>query len=294
MIARPAGMSVVSHRIDGELGAWTHTEWRPHADHPLARVVERIWDFDGWLADRRERVLPNGAVELIVQLDDRYHDVKGSHRPLTPATCVTGLQTGPMVIEAPSTSIRVLGVRLHPSGAWVVLDHPLSALTGLTADLDDVLGPAARELATRCYDADAAGERIAGAVAWLLERVKTSRAGRRTDPAVRWIASRLAASPEPATISALRGSAGLSAARLAAVFREQVGVTPKRYARIHRFRRTVELLQRRPCSLSDVALRAGYYDHPHLDADFREFAGVTPREFLNGRRYPSSASLAEG
>jgi AraC-like DNA-binding protein len=29
-----------------------------------------------------------------------------------------------------------------------------------------------------------------------------------------------------------------------------------------------------------VALAAGYYDQPHMNAEFRQLSGLTPREFL--------------
>jgi len=287
-------MPIASSLIESDLGAWMHSEWRPEADHPLSWAVERIWDFEGRVADRRERVFPNGALELIVQLDDRYHDVSGRGLALTPVTCVTGIQTGPLVIEAPPTRCRVLGVRFHPPGAWVILGQPLASLTDLTADLHDILGSTAGELAGRCHDARDARARIRRAVTWLCERLHRSTTGPRLDPAVRWVAGRIVAARGIVRIDALRAQAGLSAGRLAAAFLEQVGVTPKRYARIHRFRRALDILHRGPSSLSDVALRAGFYDHPHMDAEFRQLAGLAPREFLAARRYPSSVSTAEG
>lgn len=32
----------------------------------------------------------------------------------------------------------------------------------------------------------------------------------------------------------------------------------------------------RPLALTELAVRCGYYDHPHLDAEFRRLAGVSP------------------
>ena len=55
-------------------------------------------------------------------------------------------------------------------------------------------------------------------------------------------------------------------------------MAPKLYARIVRFSRAVELLAAGG-ALTDVALAAGYYDQPHMNADFRELSGLTPRAF---------------
>lgn len=288
-------MNITVHRIDSDLGSWTQTEWRPPSDHPLSWVVERIWDFEGRTTHRRERVFPNGSVELIVQLDDRYHDVHGAVMQLTPRTCVTGVQTGPMVIQAPPAPrrCRVLGVRFHPPGAWVVLEHPLVELAGVTVDLQDVAGQAADELAGTCEDAVDGRERMRRTVAWLCDRLHRSSWPSRLNPAVCWLARRIIAEHGAVRIASLREQVGIGAAQLAAAFLEQIGVTPKRYARVHRFRHALDILHDGTSNLAGIALRAGYYDQPHMNAEFREMAGLTPREFMAALRYPASTSTAE-
>jgi AraC-like DNA-binding protein len=285
--------NVVAHEMDSELGRWTTADWKPASDHPLAWAVERIWDFHGLPAHRRERVFPNGIVELIIQLDDRYRDVDGDATKPTPATCVTGLFSAPFVIEAPARPCRVLGIRFHPPGAWALLAHPLLELAGITTDLGDLLGGAAPELAERCADGKSGAERVGCVIAWLSERLQREQATQRVDPAVRWATACIAQTAGAVPISAIRARTGLSTARLSATFREQVGVTPKRLARIRRFGKALGMLHDSPQPLSRIALTAGYYDQPHMNAEFRELAGLTPREFLAGIHYPNTTSLAE-
>ena len=84
-------MPIVAQHFDCNLGRWTHTAWRPGPGDPLEWAVDRVWDFDGMAAHPQERVFPNGQLELIVQLDDRYLDVTTDGAAPTPATCVTGI-----------------------------------------------------------------------------------------------------------------------------------------------------------------------------------------------------------
>jgi AraC-like DNA-binding protein len=285
-------MGIAARYFDTELGRWAHTEWRPGPADSLAWAVERVWDFEGMAAHPQERVFPSGQLELIVQLDDRYLDVLPDGVHPTPVACVTGIQCRPIVVRAPRRPVRVLAVRMHPIGAWATLGHPLYELTDRTADLDDLLGRAAAEVAERCAGVGSGIERVRLMVAWLRRRLLAD-AAFRADPGALHVAARIAHTEGRASIASLGGETSLSGGRLASLFRQQVGVTPKRLARIHRFHHALRLLTDRGAPLVRVAAEAGYYDQPHMNAEFRALARLTPRQLLSATRYPSSTSLAE-
>ena len=284
----PGAMRLVRHDVHSPLGRWSHAEWRPPS---LAGCVERLWHFEGHTTMPRERTFPGGYLELILHLGPRFHDVSpaGRRGDRFPLACLTGLQVGPQVIEAPPEPCCVLGIRLHPVGACLVLGRPLHEVTGLTVDLADLLGAAAGELAERCRVAQNVEDRFCLVTHWIAGRMAASPG---VDTAITWAATALQSTDGRAPIGALREQTGLGAARFATRFREHVGTTPKHYARVLRFRNALTLLQR-GCGLADVALRAGYYDQPHMNADFRELACLTPAAFVAAARYPNSPSVAE-
>ena len=43
-----------------------------------------------------------------------------------------------------------------------------------------------------------------------------------------------------------------------------------------------------------MALDAGYYDQPHLTAEFRELSGLTPAAFAASLGYETGVNLPEG
>ena len=64
-------------------------------------------------------------------------------------------------------------------------------------------------------------------------------------------------------------------------FTAEVGVGPKAYQRVVRFRRAFALVSAASeGGLAAAAHRAGYYDQAHLNRDFRRFAGAPPRAFF--------------
>ena len=67
-------------------------------------------------------------------------------------------------------------------------------------------------------------------------------------------------------------------------FQAAVGVTPKRLARLVRFRRAVATLEADGSEGgAAVALDHGYYDQAHFITEFRAFAGDAPRRFVHAR-----------
>lgn len=105
---------------------------------------------------------------------------------------------------------------------------------------------------------------------------------------------------------ALAAETGVSQKHLIHLFREQVGLAPKRYARIVRLNALLRQMSAptAPASASasarladaarngaprtrpdwaDLAVRFGYYDQAHFVREFREFTGTTPTGFLRSR-----------
>lgn len=280
-------MSIRIERHDSSLGRWLIAHWEPPG---LADLVDGLWYFEGSLTHLRERHFPTGRAELVVQLGPVYGHVEGDGVEPFPPACASGLLLGPDVIEAPSGWSAVLGIRLHPVGASVVLGHPLEALTGITVDLEDLAGAEARRLMDRCAEADTPERRLRTAAAWIEERARSAPAA---DAAVDWMARTIERRQGIVGIGDLTEQTGWSSTRLTETFRAHVGVTPKRFARIIRFRRALELVVSHEGPLSRVALEAGYYDQPHFNAEFREMSGFTPSGYRTAHRFPESPSLVE-
>jgi AraC-like DNA-binding protein len=75
-------------------------------------------------------------------------------------------------------------------------------------------------------------------------------------------------------------SVGVSERRLSQVFREQVGMSPKVWCRIHRFQTAARALHNGvDVPWAELALRCGYYDQSHFANDFRAFSGIDPTTY---------------
>ncbi len=81
-------------------------------------------------------------------------------------------------------------------------------------------------------------------------------------------------------VSAVAAAIGVGERRLSRAFDRWVGLSPKAFARVMRFRQVARAIQRgEPPSWAGLAFETGYADQPHLIREFRALSGVTPAQY---------------
>ncbi len=183
-------------------------------------------------------------------------------------------------VMSSSTGIDMVQVELEPLGAYRLFGVPIRELAGKFVELSHVLA-----------DADELVERLAEAGVWddrfdLLEKAFARRLaeGPEPNPTVNWAWQRIRRSRGKVSVAKLAEEVGWSRRHLNRLFREQVGLPPKAVVRLQRLQAAVELIcAPSPGSLTDLAVACGYYDHAHLNLDFRDILGCTPTRFLAER-----------
>ncbi|HEX9163655.1 MAG TPA: DUF6597 domain-containing transcriptional factor [Thermoanaerobaculia bacterium] len=189
-------------------------------------------------------VLPDGCADLLLDLERE-------------SVSVVGTMTKPVVVS-PEDRRNLLGVRFRPGRLATILGIPLRELTDAVVPLRNV----SRRL-----------ELHAGSIEADLMRLVTD-GDRRVDAAVQAIIR----SGGTCDVERLADTIGVTRQHLARLFAHHIGVPPKMFARIIRFRYALQLGRQQPWA--DVAARLRYVDQSHLIADFREFSGTTPVPFF--------------
>ena len=77
----------------------------------------------------------------------------------------------------------------------------------------------------------------------------------------------------------LADAAHVSPSSLGRAFRDVLDTTPWRYVMRRRIDHAKRLLVDTDCSLTDIALDAGFYDQAHFSRTFKRFTGTTPGTF---------------
>ena len=247
---------------------------------PLDAVVERLWLGERPAqAHARERILPTGHANLVLVLKQR-DIVRYEHADSTLAwRCRGGALQGPhaesLVRGGTDEASLALGAQFTPGGAAALFGVPMDELAGRTVALHDLLGGEADELLDGLAALRTHGARLDLLEAWL--RARLLRRAQAPDTLMAWAAARFASDPAWARVAPIQRASGLSPARFIERFRQAVGLTPKRYARVLRFQRALALIphEGRP-DWAALALEAGYGDQAHLAHEFRRCAGIAP------------------
>jgi AraC-like DNA-binding protein len=247
---------------------------------PLDELVADFWLYDAYAQPHaRERILPTGTFELVINLREdalRVTRADGEHR--FRGAIVSGTFTRPFITDTLQEA-SMIGVHFKPAGAFAFLGMPAAELRDAHVELADLWGRFAGELRERLCAATHE-QRFP-----ILERALRARLVRAPHRAIAPALRTIGRSSVRETASRI----GMSERRLSEIFSEEVGMPPKLYARLQRFQRAMKLANAE-ADWSDVALDSGYYDQAHLIRDFVQFCGLTPAAWLRHR----DALLARG
>ena len=224
-----------------------------------------------------QRVLPDGCVEMIINVGARFTRHTGNGAPETqPRALLVGPTTRHMSI-APTGTIQLVAVRFAPGGALPFLSVSPSELRDEAPALEDVMPPFEPYLAERLAAA------VDGTEASILDEVlvrQLDRTRRHSDRRVRASVGAAMSSSRPLRVDSLVALTGLGARQLERRFRDQVGYGPKTLCRLARFQRVVRALEpAAEVSWARLAADNDYADQSHMAREFREFAGTTLTEY---------------
>lgn len=201
---------------------------------------------------------------------------------------------GPMTrVGSASLSERqeAVGAYLRAGSVCAITGAAASALRDRVVPLEDLWGLSAIEAAERLHQLTPEAERIAGLESMLMRRMARTQDGSSAVD-IAGLAGWVVRSRGGVSVGALAASAGVSRQHLTRVFRESVGVTPKRYCRLARFQAALVYTDDPGRDWAQTALEMGYADQSHMIAEFRCFSSLTPERIARGRWFHPFIELA--
>jgi AraC-like DNA-binding protein len=248
----------------------------------LADYVRAMWTVDAAASPTgatEQPIVPDGCPELIFNLGDPIHRIRGSETDVHDRTMLAGQITGAIRLR-PQGRVALVGVRLHPWAMHAFLGVGAVEIRDDIIPLEIAVSRAVRDR-LEVVSPDAAPSEFVGAMTEALARHVSHRPPPSAAAITVYRALRHMSHGGPtATVRSVAKSLGRSERQLQRVFEESVGLSPKLYLRMLRVQRALRLAEREPMrSWGEVSARCGFYDQSHLTREFLQFAGCTPGMF---------------
>jgi AraC-like DNA-binding protein len=242
-------------------------------DH-LSSIVECYWIIENNdPTPAKEKIIPDGFTELIFHYGDPYRiSIDGDWSTQTP-TLLAGQIDKHFYLENTGAS-GIFGIKLQPTALTNLFALNMREFTNRAVDLSVITQIPIRNLSDLLISS-APGDVKIGAANTFFENVESTIAG--VSP-VDLAVEKIIHEHGMISVSELTAIARVGERQLENLFKKYVGLSPKLYARIIRFRYIFELIKEQK-TWSDLAYEAAFYDQSHFIRNFLAFTGENPADY---------------
>lgn len=250
------------------------THFKSYTPSPhLQFLVESYWTVeDAENAVHTQKILPDGFPEIIFHFADPYRININGQWMVQQKSLLAGQLTKFFFLENTGRA-EILGIKLKPTALSRLAKLDMHVFNDRVVELLTEL-PAWEPLDKEVRQRGSLPDRIAQVEQFLTTAARPS-APTATEKAV----ARIFDSRGMITVGELAKDVSLTERQVEHLFRKNVGLSPKLYARIVRFNHVFRLLNDKEPDWMALVAEAGYYDQSHFIHNFKAFAGEDPSSY---------------
>jgi AraC-like DNA-binding protein len=248
---------------------------------PLSNFIEHMVFVSGSLPIPFLKELPDGGVNLVIELNDRtvntiYPDEGSQKKQEVKRAWISGLQKQAIVYKN-NTDSTIISVRFTTGGFFCLTKIPITSIDHVGIEAEDLLGTSFRHLYQKIINASNVLEMFALLENYFLQyKMEDSM----EQDIVRFIDKNIG---KP--IDWLIHKSGYSQKHVIHVLKKHTGFSPKYLQRLSRFHGILKELQNEKNRVDwfSIVQRHGYYDQAHLIKDFSYFSGISPTDYIRSQ-----------
>lgn len=261
---------------------------------PLTQYIESIFHFKGFMPDHSiERVVPDGRIYLIFELDDLPRNTF-DNQSLKPnaeyrRAWLSGMHKNYISISAHPNS-EMFVVQFKPGGLWPFVKQDVSDFNDKVLSAQQIFGEQVlvlREQLKAASDDDSQQFQLAQA---FLNKL----ADFRQQPGDILVSQLVSAiqSNSASQLQDIVNASGYSQKQAIQLFKQRVGLNPKSFQRIVRFNEILPLVQKKQSiAWETICADCYYYDQSHFIREFKAFCGYSPKDFLKEQSTHTEANF---
>lgn len=221
---------------------------------------------------------PSGYVDFAVNISNGNVKTIINGRAIDmPKVEILGHLTTPTRLTI-SAGTAVFIARIYPHATSLFFPCPANQFTNDSIDLYDVLGKTSGVLHDRIINAMSITQQVKLFDDFFMQRLISNKRDLSKVSLVNEICSQIIASPETFDLRHLATQFQFSERYIQKLFIDSVGLTPQSFFAVHRFNRSLSMIQSTDADLTSIAYQCGYYDQAHFIREFKKFAGISPSE----------------
>lgn len=247
----------------------SYTEYIPSIK--LNSIVDTIWIATNSNQEIESRIIPDGYVDLIFELDKETYDYsKNKIR-------VSGMMTTYKKVISKKNS-QTIGVRFKVGQFKTISNSPVSKLKNQTLSASDIFPKLDYSILENLVHCKSNIEKLVIINDFIANQVDWSRENRSKIELS--VSKSICANFQNIDLAKIAKEHFISLRQLERRFKAIVGVTMKEYHSIIRFKKTIDCISANPSiSLLNIAFDNGYFDHSHLTKEIYKMSGLNPSEF---------------
>ncbi len=239
----------------------------------LRPFVQSYWVVQANTSRTEEFWHPDGGTGIVFNFGD---DFTLDEHPLPDRIFLNGISPISKRLGL-GGHIHALGIRFNPGGASSFFTHPLYELTDTITHLHSNDKDFLRLMYDDIEQLSTLREKILKIEGWLKKIYQPQQENTLlTQASLKMIASRKGV----LSIASLAREMFISQRQLERLFKKQVGISPKTYARLQQVRQARKVLKANTGLLADVGYQTGFYDQSHFIREFKKVVGITPTQYV--------------
>jgi AraC-like DNA-binding protein len=272
-----------------------HLQYQVIPPHPLLTpyigcywILQTTAGQSAW----RELILPDGYAELILNYGKSYswHDRERQIEQEIKTVHLVGERDASIVVDLHG-GINQVGVKFKPAGLFALLRQPLDGLANQMVSPDELSDSSIQTLSEQVFDAPTDEAKIEVLNTFFLKRLLSMEL---PDPLIGKALQIILQHRGNLRIDALKNYLDVHYKTLERKFKTHVGLTPKVFARILRFKHTYKRFHAIASQDPSFFLDLGYYDQNHFIKDFKYFLHTTPSAYFRKQRSLSDEIVRRG
>jgi AraC-like DNA-binding protein len=254
-------------------------------NYPLRRYVKSIIYYQNYTAiGNYEKLLPDGNSQLIIELDGIRRVVKHKTKDDNhfSNSWITGVQTKPVFYESEKNARSVV-IQFENGGLQALTGIPAVEFKNQFVDSSLIFGSLINQLREKLLEAETVNTLLRHIIVFLEERVYQKESNIKFLDFLMWHKNKI-----NMPIHRLSSDLGYSQKHCIELFKQRIGLSPKKYQRLLRFNKALSFLNsdQKP-NYSDISYLNNYYDQAHFINDFKYFTDLNPSQYIAlEREYP--------